>query len=699
MGGGSGPWTAGRFGDFFQNPHPWRFLKVANENIEPGKWYMSNVAHITPHLRNVEAPAAVRDLPAWVVWRFEAVPGGGKPRKIPYYANGGKRHGEQGGPKDRANLVTFDAAKTAAARRGYDGVGFATLPEFNICALDFDNCITDGKIHPQVEALLVDTYAEFSPSGQGIRLFFKGDLGNGKAIRGADFGMECFSTRGFVTFTGNTLDITELLGNTDTVAPLPELVLDLHAERFARKSEPLETGASGEPAGLTIAQIEQCLEALPTDLHYDDWLMAGMAIHCETRGEGFELWEEWSSHSSKYSTRDYNEERWRSFGKGNGSQVTGKSLVRLANEHGARINLNGPASAGEFEALVETETPVPEGQTARFSFEPVHQFASATALPWIIKGVLPQAGLAVVYGASGSGKSFAVLDIGMAIARGLPWRGKKTKQGRVAYIAAEGAEGFRKRIAAYAQHQGVDLSTVPMTVLNAAPNLLEKQDAVDVAKGVKASGGADVIIIDTLAQTTPGANENAGEDMGKALGYCKRIHETTGALVLLIHHSGKDATKGARGWSGVRAACDAELEVVRSEAGRALRLTKNKDGEDGLEWGFDLEVVQIGIDEDMDPITSCVVIETAMPAVGGVSSRKLGPVEKIVNAVVQEFAAAQSSGIEVAQVLAEAIKRMDLPEDRKRDTRKQRARRALEALCNGDDAPYYLGDDACLTVC
>lgn len=661
---------------------------------------MSNVAHITPHLRNVEAPAAIRDLPAWVVWRFEAVPGGGKPRKVPYYANGGKRHGEQGGPKDRANLVTFDAAKTAAARRGYDGVGFAALPEFNICALDFDNCITDGKIHPQVEALLVDTYAEFSPSGQGIRLFFKGDLGNGKAIRNVDFGMECFSTRGFVTFTGNTLDITELLGNTDTVAPLPEAVRELHAERFTRKSEPLETGTSGEPAGLTVAQIQQCLEALPTDLHYDDWVMVGMAIHCETQGQGFEIWEEWSSHSSKYSNREYNEERWRSFGKGNGSQVTGRSLVHLANEHGARISLNAPASPEEFEELVEdvNSTHSPENPP-RFVFEPVHTFSSTKALPWIIKGVLPKAGLGVVYGASGSGKSFAVLDMGMAIARGCEWRGKRVRQGRVAYIAAEGADGFRKRLAAYALRNQVDLAEVPMTVLNAAPNLLEKQDAVDVARGIKASGGADLIVIDTFAQTTPGANENAGEDVGKALGYCKRIHEVTGAMVLLIHHSGKDATKGARGWSGLRAAADAEIEVVREATGRYLRLTKSKDGEDGLEWGFDLEVVQVDVDEDLEPITSCVVVEAQMPIVGAGPAKRLGPVEKIVNDVIQEFAVAQTEGIEVGPVLAEAVKRMEPPADGKRDSRKQRARRALEALTNGDEAPYWIGDDGCITVC
>lgn len=658
---------------------------------------MSNVARITPHLRNVEAPAAIRDLEGWVIWRFEDNPGK-KPRKVPYYANGGKRHGEQGGTRDVTNLVTFDAAKAAAVRRGFDGVGFATIPQFGICALDFDDCIKDGRIHPDVEQLLVDTYAEFSPSGKGIRLFFKGDLGNGKAIRGGEYGMECFSSRGFVTFTGNTLELTELLGNADVIAPINDDVRTLHARRFDKPKEPVEISTAGDPAGLTHAQIQQCLDALPDDLHYDDWLSVGMAIHCETRGEGFEIWEEFSQRSSKYSNREYNEERWASFGKNGGAQVTGRSLVKMANEHGAKISLNAPASPDEFEDLVEQALDEAQTTGLRFTFEPVHQFSSATALPWIIKGVLPQAGLAVVYGASGSGKSFAVLDMSLAIARGLPWRGKRTKQGKVAYIAAEGAEGFRKRLAAYAVHHGVDLSTVPMSVLNAAPNLMELKDAKDLAAGVIASGGADVIVVDTFAQTTPGANENAGEDMGKALGHCKRLHELTGALVVLIHHSGKDASKGARGWSGLRAAADAEIEVVREGNMRALRLSKNKDGEDGLQWGFALDIVKLGTDEDLDDITSCVVVEAEIP-VGGVSDRKLGAVEKVVNDVIQEFAQAQTEGIEVGPVIAEAVKRLEAPQDGKRDTRKTRVRRAIDSLTTGDDAPYWLGDDGCIAVC
>jgi AAA domain/Primase C terminal 2 (PriCT-2) len=582
------------------------------------------------------------------------------------------------------------------------------LAQFGICALDFDDCIVDGKIHPQVEALLGDSYAEFSPSGQGIRVFFRGDLGNGKSIRHADFGLECFSSRGFVTFTGNALPTTELLGNTDTVAILPEAVQQLHAERFARPTEPVETGTSGEPAGLTGAQLDECLDALPTDLHYDDWLMVGMALHCETQGEGFEVWEEWSAKSGKYSSREYNLERWRSFGKGSSAQVTGRSLVRLANAHGAKITLNGPASMAEFEALAEesvsatatVDTPdAPPKKPTRFQVLTAEEFGSRPPPTWIIKHVLPKAELVVLYGASTAGKSFIALDMAGAITRGIPWRGKKAKQGRVVYIAAEGAGGFRNRMHAYATQQQILLADLNIGVIPDCPNLLMKDDALEVAKSIKASGGADVIIVDTFLQTMPGANENGSEDMGKALAHCKGIHRLTGATVVLVHHAGKDAAKGARGWSGLKAAADAELEVIRGTTGRALRLSKQKDGGDGLEWGFDLEEVQIGIDEDLEAITSCVVVEAALPVIGAGPERKLGVVEKVVNAVIQEFAKDQTQGIEVRSVLAESVKRMEPPSDGKRDTRKMRARKALEALCNGDEAPYYLGDDGCVAVC
>lgn len=119
-----------------------------------------------------------------------------------------------------------------------------------------------------------------------------------------------------------------------------------------------------------------------------------------------------------------------------------------------------------------------------------------------------------------------------------------------------------------------------------------------------------------------------------------------------------------------------------------MRTAKQKDGADDLQWGFALETVQLGVDEDMDPITSCIVVDAEVPTARVLKA--MGPKEAIVNEVIQEMAKAQTKGIEVTAVINEAVKKMEPPKDGKRDTRKQHARRALESLCNGDDAPYWL---------
>jgi energy-coupling factor transporter ATP-binding protein EcfA2 len=647
------------------------------------------------HIAHITCPDALRDLPGWLIWRYEPNDNpGGKPRKVPYYANGGRRVGVQGRPEDREALTSFDAARAAAARRGFDGVGLAPLSDFGVVALDFDNCVSAGTIHPEVLDLLSTSYAEYSPSGNGIRAFFRGQLGNLKA-HGEPFGFETFSSKGFVTFTGNVLPSTEILGNANEIAPVDQPVLALVAKRFKRELEAnTHTGSDDSPpVGLTPSQVDQCLEVLPPDLDYDQWVQVGMALHHETQGTGFELWDAWSQRSSKYTSREYGLARWNSFGRGAGPTVTARSLVHLANEHGAHIDLNGPASAEDFDAIVEPSGAPKEDRAKRFQPVSVAEFASRPPPSWIIKGVLPKAELVVLYGESGSGKSFLALQLAGAIARGVEWRGRRVKQGRVVYIAAEGAGGFRNRCVAYAQAEGIPLSDLPLDIIADAPNLLLKDDALDVARAI---GRADVVVVDTWAQVTPGGNENAGEDMGKALAHCKGIKRATGAVVVLVHHSGKDASKGARGWSGLRAAADAELEVIRSPAGRSMRTAKQKDGADDLEWGFALETVELGMDEDGDPITSCIVVDAQVPSAKVL--RTMGPKEQIVNEVIQEMAKAQTKGIEVTAVIVEAVKRMAAPVDGKRDTRKQHARRALESLCHGDDAPYWLHDDGTVEV-
>lgn len=653
-----------------------------------------NVSTISPHLGAIQVPDELRQLEGWLMWRFEEN-GAAKPRKVPYYVNGMRRHGVHGGPKDRANLSTFEAAVAMAKKRGFDGVGIALLEDFGLVALDFDNCIdSTGKLHPTVDQICGDTYAEFSPSGKGVRAFFHGNIGNRKDPHSEPFGLETFSTKGFVTVTGHTLDIVDVIGNANFIAPLTAAVNDLCLERFGKRPERDAVTTENKPVGLTKGQIEEALSVLPDDQTYDDWLKVGMALHHEFSGsdDGFNMWDEWSQASPKYTTREYNWERWVSFGHYTERQATARSLVRLANEHGAHIILDGPASLEEFDDLegdtVEFQDlgPDPDAKPPRFTPIRPEIFTAGAHPGWIIKNVLPRAGLAVLFGESGSGKSFAVLDMAAAIARGVPWRGNKVVKGRVVYVAAEGAGGFRKRMIAYAMAHGIPIADIEVLVIPDAPNLLLKEDALAMAKAI---GRADLVIIDTLAQTTPGGNENAGEDMGKALAHCKGISRACRAMVLLVHHSGKDSSKGARGWSGLRAAADAEFEVLRLPGGRILRTSKQKDGDDGAAWGFELSVVDIGVDEDGDVISSCVIKETEVNLAKATSAKPLGEIEKAVVMAIEEISEFQTAGIEVSEVIKLAVSKIAGPTEGKRDTRRDKVRRALKSLSDGDTSSYY----------
>ena len=353
-----------------------------------------------------------------------------------------------------------------------------------------------------------------------------------------------------------------------------------------------------------------------------------------------------------------------------------------------------PTDASGFDDISGDTAPAPAPKM-RFPFVQIADFTNVPPMSYLIKGLFARAGLAVLFGEPGSGKTFAILDMAMAIARGIEWRGRRVKQGRVAFVAAEGSAGLRLRVAAYCKFHEIDPASLPFFVLDASPNMMQKDEALDVAKGILAAGGADIVVMDTFAQVMPGANENAGEDVGKAMAHCKGIHKATGALVLLVHHSGKDASKGARGWSGLKAGADTEIEISREGDVRKIRVSKQKDGLDGIELGFRLVTVPLGIDEDGDVIDSCVVEEAEIPAAGA-RVRSLGKVEKVVVEVVGEIAEFQSAGIEIKAVIDEVAKRLPAP-DGKRDTRKQHARRALLSLCEGDDAPYFLEND-CLEI-
>lgn len=313
-------------------------------------------------------------------------------------------------------------------------------------------------------------------------------------------------------------------------------------------------------------------------------------------------------------------------------------------------------------------------RAARFTVISAADFVKQPSPGWIVHGVLPRAEVAVLFGESQSGKSFAALDLAVAVAMGTLWRGRRVTRGRVVYIAAEGMGGCRNRLKAIAIHRGVDLRCLDL--IADCPNFLQKDDALAVAKSV---GKADVIIVDTFAQVTPGGNENSAEDVGKALAHCKEIHRITGALVILIHHSGKDSSKGARGWSGLRAAADAEIEITRSDGVRTMRVTKQKDGEDGLRFPFKLEVVEVGRDEHGDPVTSCVVVHSEMANhLPLAAPRKLGTNEAIVLEEMERLV--DASGSVLARSVYESAAARVAHDPEKKNKRRSVIKRAIATL-------------------
>lgn len=234
----------------------------------------------------------------------------------------------------------------------------------------------------------------------------------------------------------------------------------------------------------------------------------------------------------------------------------------------------------------------------------------------LVKGMLAKGTMSVVFGDSNKGKTFLALNLAFSVALGKEFCGKRVTQGGVLYVSAEGADSVRKRVAAIRKYLNLENTNVPFALI---PKAIDLRDATQDTQGLieavnvaatKWGGSVVLVIVDTLARVIAGGNENAADDMSAFIRNVDRIREETGAHVLVIHHSGKDQTKGARGHSSLRAATDTEIEVSDGQA----RATKQRDMELGGPVYFRLETVEIGIDENGDAVYSAVMIPTNSPA-------------------------------------------------------------------------------------
>jgi putative DNA primase/helicase len=227
---------------------------------------------------------------------------------------------------------------------------------------------------------------------------------------------------------------------------------------------------------------------------------------------------------------------------------------------------------------------------------------------WMVQGVIPAEGLTALFGESGSGKSFLILDMALAIAAGdAYWFGLRVTKAPVTYLCLEGESGIGKRIKAWNIYCN-KLVPNELRFVTQPFNLLS-DDVSELANTIIVGGGAcGLIIIDTLNRAAPGADENSSVDMGNIIASAKKLQNLTGGVVLLVHHTGKDKTKGLRGHSSLFAALDGAIEVVKTDSRRGWSVAKSKDDVTGDCNPFKLEVVTVGLDDQGNEITSCIAL-------------------------------------------------------------------------------------------
>ncbi|MCJ8538566.1 helicase RepA family protein [Enterobacter cloacae] len=231
---------------------------------------------------------------------------------------------------------------------------------------------------------------------------------------------------------------------------------------------------------------------------------------------------------------------------------------------------------------------------------------------YTLKSYLPANSLSSIYGPSGSYKSFLAVSWACHVAAGMKWAGKSVSAGAVMYVVGEGGIGVPRRIKAWEKRHGVKLNNLYLVNRPVFPVRREEmQEMIKAARDVKSRTGQPVrlIVVDTLARCFGGNDENDARDMGAFIEGCDVIKRETGATLLVVHHSGKDDTKGARGSSAFRAALDAEFNVRREGDGGAIILTctKMKDAEEPKQAAFDLRTVELFTDRDGELISSLVV--------------------------------------------------------------------------------------------
>jgi len=554
-------------------------------------------------------PADLRERPQWAL----ASPHDKRPVTV---------DGRPASSTDPASWADFDLACRAALKRG-DGwhVGFMLHESDPLCCIDLDvKEGTSAEDQERFQSIITaaDSYTERSRSGRGWHVWVRADIGPGRR-RG---GVEVYSRERFIICTGDVVRdqpigdrqalVTNMVGQMEPPAP------DILLTGEDQPNHELAALARADAGALGRLFRGESLGSYESQSHAD---LALVMLLLPRTSSPRECWATFRlsalGRRAKAGRPDYMR------------RTLAVAAARVTRE--AEQSRLGAEIAVGFEATMQSRSGAPGSPKPAYLRLLVD--GDLDALPrlrWFVKGIIPDAGIGAIFGASGTYKSFLTLDLLAHVSNGREWFGHRVKAAPVVYVPFEGQGGIPNRIRAwrtaqtaarYPDHLATfapDEDVLSRVAIITEPLNLRDEAHRDLLVSTLLSSGwaGGILCIDTLAQAAEGIEENSSA-MGEMIRIFRELQQRLGGVILLVHHSGKDETKGMRGWSGLHAAMDFVVECQRegdSDARAAnFRLAKVKDGTTGTSFGFQMQLVHIGVDEDGDPITSL----TLRPAVLG----------------------------------------------------------------------------------
>lgn len=532
------------------------------------------------------ALASLKERHQWAVWKWQQRGDGGW-HKPPLQSKDPSRYASQDDP---GTWSSFEEARTAVAAGLADGVTYMLDAGDGLCAIDIDHCRDPetGSIAPWAQYALDrgNSYVEVTPSGTGIRMWgtcdaaakplyktLELDHGNGARI-------EIFRHRKKpLTVTGYDLNVSDRLA--DIERPI-EWALEhgkRHKPKKPKASPPSQKGPTFGNGVATAGAIAGLVRG-PLPEGTDRSVAFGHVV-------------------------------WHFYG-------IGKPMAEVV----ALLKAHPDGVAGKYAGRVEQEvlrlwekaeerdrenaaarTVAGERPRRKFVLIDFADIELDTNPRYRIQGLLPDTGVAVVWGPRKCFKSFWLFDALMHVAMGWTYHDRKVLQGPVVYMALEGGSGFKTRVVAFKQHHRI--ADAPFKLIIRSANLpVEHADLIeDIAEQYPRPA---VVVIDTLNRSI-GGDENNSKDMNAFIGAADAVREAFDCLVIVVHHCGHEGTR-PRGHSSLAGAADAQLKVVRSGMFATVTAEFMKDGAEGASVTCLMQKVTVGQDHTGVDIVSLVAL-------------------------------------------------------------------------------------------